>query len=206
MENSLPLLEELQKKDEDAKIISSNVFGTVIETGLDIGYSLEEEEEEDFTIVIETPSIPVRIIRHVFVINISIAFLYALFGMVPYSLMVDASIIVPVTLFITSTIASIVCGVFMYRYSDHRVASISLFTMWVCSTFVMVCSLSASLKSLAPFQACSIFFIQCIVGLLYCLLAGKDQVEPWWAAGIMMTGGLCIWALGLYSFVKEQDW
>jgi hypothetical protein len=78
--------------------------------------------------------------------------------------------------------------------------------MWIMITFYVTCSLAAALKSFAPFQACTMFFMQCIVGLLYCLYAGKDNVNPWWAAALMMCASVCVWAMGLYSFIREQDW
>lgn len=206
MENSQtsPLLEDLTKKDEDLKVVSEGVFGTIVETHLDFGYDLTPEEPEE--IVIETLSIPVRIVRHVFVINVSIAFLYALFGMVPYSLMEEGPRIVAYTLLGSSIVLSVLCAALMYFYRDHRVAGVSLFAMWVFITFFVVCSLAATLHSFAPFQACTIFFIQCTAGLLYCLYAGKDQVSPYWAAMIMMGSGLAVWALGLYAFINQQDW
>ncbi len=204
MENSTPLLDELVKKDEDLRVVESGIFGSIIETHLDVGYDLEQEE-----VPMEEPiqlSIPVRIVRHVLVINIAIAFLYTVFGLVPYSLLEKAPRVVPWTLFGASLASCLVCGFFMHRYRKHPVAGISLYVMWILITFVVVSSFAAALKSMAPFQGCTIFFMQCIVALLYCLYAGKDNVNPWWAAGLMLFAGLCVWAVGLYCFLHEQDW
>lgn len=204
MENSQPLLDDLAKKDEDMRVIESGVMGTVIETTLDIGYDLTPEEPEE--IVIETLSIPVRIVRHVFVINVGIAFLYALFGLVPYTLLLEVPKVVPYTLLGVSSLMCVVCLLLMHIFREKKAAGTALLSMWICITFLVMCSLAASLDSFAPFQACTIFFIQGIVGLIYCLFAGKDRVNPWWAALIMMVAGLVIWAIGLYSFIREQDW
>lgn len=202
MENSVPLLDDLVKKDEDLRVVQSGYFGSIIETHLDIGYDLEEEEPEEPLQI----SIPVRIVRHVLVINISIAFLYSVFGLVPYSLLERAPRAVPWALFGVSLASTLVCGFLMHRHRKHRVAAISLYVMWILITFVTVSSFAAALQNLAPFQGCTIFFIQCIVALLYCLYAGKDNVNPWWAAGLMLFAGLCVWAIGLYCFLNEQDW
>jgi hypothetical protein len=205
-EKSVPLLDELTKKDEDLVVIENSFLGTIIETHLDVGYDMDDDEEEE-PLTLEILSIPMRIIRHVLIINIAIAFLYTVFGLVPYGLLQEAPRFVPWVLFAVSSVSSIACATLMHRYRRKQWAlALSLYVMWVLITFVVVCTLAASLRSFAPFQACTMFFMQCIVGLLYCLYAGKDNVNAWWAAGLMMFAGLCVWSMGLYSFVREQDW
>lgn len=188
-------LDPLLKKDEDLQIIEHGEYSAVVESRL-----FEEEQtrpdepaggEEVYL------AVPTRIIRHVFMLHVAIVFFYAIFGMVPAHLLPhQASWALLITSLVTSTILIIVL---LYRI--HVV----VFCMLLLSNFAILTSLAGVLRSMAPFQACSLIFVEYIAGFVFCLFMDKT-IDPLGAALVMMVSGLGVWALGLYSFIQEQDW
>lgn len=198
MDNN-PLLNEIQKKDPDAEIIETTEDGYIIKTTLDIGVEIEEPETIQFPRI----SIHVRIVRHMFVCHALVSFAFSIYGIVPlYLLLTDY--IISLSLFISSLTMSVILYILMYALSDKKWALPS-YIIWVFNEFVVICSLAGMLQSLAPFQACVIFFIESISMILLGFCFAKE-VNVYYSIFTMVTSGIIVWTIGLVAFIREQDW
>ena len=92
----------------------------------------------------------------------------------------------------------------MYLLSDKKWALPS-YIIWVFNEFVVICSLAGMLQSLAPFQACVIFFIESISMILLGFCFAKE-VNVYYSIFTMVTSGIIVWTIGLVAFIREQDW
>lgn len=197
------LLSSLGKKDSDLKVVSSGPLGVVVETELDVGFALaEDDDDEDFFEPIHL-SVPARIVRHVLTINMGISFFFVVFGLVPFAVLTNP--IAAITLTASAGALVVGWGIGMHMLRAHETFAMPAFVMWILVVFVFVFSLAALLQSMAPFQACVIVFIQSCAALQYCLYVNRE-IDHWTCAGIMMVVGLLVWILGLVAFIEEQDW
>jgi hypothetical protein len=194
-----PLLNEIQKKDTDAEIIETTDDGYIIKTTLNIGVEIEEPETIQFPRI----SIHVRIVRHMFVCHALVSFAFSIYGIVPlYLLLTDY--IISLSLFISSLVMSLILYILMYALSDKKWALPS-YIIWIFNEFVVICSLAGMLQSLAPFQACVIFFIESISMILLGFCFAKE-VNVYYSIFTMVTSGIIVWTIGLVAFIREQDW
>jgi hypothetical protein len=188
-----PLLEELGKKDDDLKVLEQGTTSAVVSTSLDIGDDLTEEEHKNPYL-----SVPVQIVRHVFTIICFINLIFSMFGMVPYYIMTLGPPTIPITLLTCSGLTSAVFFTLMYAYT-----SVPWFIMFQISFFMVICSVSALINSVALFQAYAILFVETVYALLFSLTDNK-HVQPWRSTLVMMISGLFVWLCGLYAF--RQNW
>ncbi len=200
-----PLLSSLRKKDSDLEVIELSNDGAVVRTILEIGDILQEPEDQRFNQASLPPSINVntQIVRHLFTHHAFLSFMIPSFGIVPFYLLKDHWSI-SLELFALSFFSSIVLYVTMYLVRDDDWASYA-FCMWMFNNYILICSLSAVLHSIAPFQACFILFINSlmiiIIGLWF-----ERLIDPWWISLFLVIGGAIVWGTGIYAFIKEQDW
>jgi hypothetical protein len=193
------LLDEIQKKDSDAKIISQDESGILIETTLDIG----EEEEEPETIEFPKIATNIRITRHMFICHALISFGISLYGLVFLQLLLK-DYIASLSLLIASLSMSVIFYLLMYFLVNTKWGQ-PAFIMWTFNAFIVISSLAGTLKSLAPFQGCIIFFIESISIILLGFYYTKE-VHVYYAIGLMSLTGIMGWGMGIYAFLEEQDW
>ncbi len=193
-----PLL--IGKKDSDLE------DGVIVRTLLEIGQVLGEEEDQRFFDPVTLPpsiNVNTQIVRHMFTYHALISFMIPSFGIVPFYLLKD-HFIISLDLLALSGTAGIILYITMYLVRDTDWASFAL-CMWLFNGYMLMCSLSAILHSIAPFQACFIFFINSltviIIGLWF-----ERLIDPWWISLFLILGGAVVWGTGIYAFIKEQDW
>jgi len=195
-----PLLDSIQKKDDDAIVLESNASNVVVKTVLDVGTPIDEEQEEEPQIKL---SVPVQVIRYLFMIKASLWFSLGVFGIVPAQLLTIPT--VSLTLFICAIVTAFIISVALYfvkRYPDIMLTGLALFALCL---YTIVFTSAAYFRNIAPFQACIILFLQCVAILVYSLYDTK-QLNIWWAGLIMMICGSIIWTIGLVAFIENQDW
>lgn len=204
MDSNQPLLDRIQKKDDDAEILESTSTNIVVKTTLDIGTKVFEEEEEEEEEMILNHSVPVQVVRYLFMIQASIWFCLGVFGIVPAQLLKPVPD-VSLALFICAIVTAFILLVTLYfvkKYKDLVLTALILF--YLCIYTILFTS-SAFFENIAPFQACTILFLQCISILVYSLYVTK-KMNVWWTGLIMVLCGSIIWTIGLVAFIAKQDW
>jgi hypothetical protein len=84
---------------------------------------------------------------------------------------------------------------------------LGLLASFVVCLFTSFFSLAALLRSIGPFQGALIMFTESTILLVYCSESpNRKRLDPFVSFLIMMSGGVCVWAIGFIAFVKEQDW
>jgi hypothetical protein len=205
-----PLLDDLLKKDPDLQVINDDPENFIVRTTVDVGTVEEEEEEEEEEdegekrLVFPRIAINIRVVRYMFGIHALTSFLIVIFGIVPYYLMLPYGI-VSKTLLIASACTTVLFYIGMHLVRNNERWNIPFFVMWIFNQFALVCSLSSTLGVLAPFQAYLMFFVESISVMLlgFCF---EKRVDPWWAGFVMAISGAGVWGIGIYAFIKDQDW
>lgn len=160
------------------------------------------DDDTEETFVIEDSSVVVRIIRNLFISNSAYCFVICIWGIIPYYLMrFDASQLVIIILSIVVSILFTVTYVSLFFWPEEPIPLI----VWMFFLFMLINVLAAALKSLSPFQAVGICFAQQLGVLSYCFLA-KRTLTVVWTIIVTFIPALATWLLGLYVFLKEQDW
>jgi len=201
-----PLLDdEIRKKDEDAKIISSSmIHGTLIRTTANIGSEVEEEEETQRD-MFHTVPINIRIVRHVFVVNATIVFFFIMFGIVPHHLLYDTSLTIKSIILGCSSGLGFVAFAVMYAFREEPHVALIFCSVWIVNAYIITICLGVMMHTLIFFQACLIMFIQQLSILSYSLYS-KKKILPTPSVLIMLSSGMLVWGWNIYAFLKEQDW
>ena len=198
-----PLLNEIQKKDSDAYIVSETGSTITIQTTLEIGVEEEVELESSNSTSFPKIAINIKIIRHLFTVHALIMFGISIYGLVFMHLLLK-DYIASLSLLIASLCMSVIFYLLMYLFSDIKWGFPS-FIMWTFNEFIVISSLAGTLHSLAPFQGTIIFFLESISMILLGFYYTKE-VDVTFAIVLMSLTGLFGWGIGIYAFLKEQDW
>jgi hypothetical protein len=191
----------LQKKDDNLQIIEQSDSGFVVMTSL---VDPVEPIPPDPPMESVPPSVNIQIARHYFAAHAFILFFIPLFGIVPFYLLVELPFIVSTTLTCCSFVFGIIIRAVIYHIYDSW-ALMPTFLLMVFNNFIFIVSLSAFASSFAPLQGCTILFVECVAVILMGFLF-KKKIDPIWSALVMMLSGLIVWSVGLYAFIREQDW
>ncbi len=196
------LLTSLQKQDDDLQVLENTEHGFIVLTSLNIGIPVEDEKE------ILPQSINIQITRHYFASSALIFFFIPVFGLVPFYLLIKFPLIVSMTLLIASFAFLILLHGILYSLGDESWALFPMFLLSVFNNYIFVVSLAGFGSTFAPFQGCSILFIECTSVILVALIIGRTTktMDTIWCTLVMMLSGLLVWGVGLYAFIKEQDW
>ena len=194
------LLTGLQKKDTDLQVLENTPDNLIVLTSLNIGEEIVEELPPIFPPI----SVPIEIVRQLFVSHALITFLIPILGIVPFYLLIMSPFIVSTTLIFSSGGFLVLLYIVMYLLREST-WGLPTYLIWMFNNYIVLVALSGIISSFAPFQGCSILFIESISIILLGFLF-KKEIDPLWAILIMMIAGLIIWGVGLYAFIKEQDW
>ena len=200
MDPNQPLLDGIQKKDEDAEILESTRSNIVVKTTLNIGTPQQEEEEIEQVRL----SVPVQVIQYLFMIKAALWFSLGVFGIVPAQLLTGAQD-VALALFICAIVTAFIVLVALYFVKKYRDILLTGLALLALCLYTIVFTCAAYFQDIAPFQACTILFLQCISILVYSLYSSK-YMNIWWISLIMMLCGCVVWTIGLVAFVSSQDW
>lgn len=204
------LLQSLAKKDDDLEIVQQTFFTTTLKTTVPSlatqGAGGEGgEEEDDFPP--QQQSVPVRVIRYLFIMLALMWFGVGIFGIVPAQILLKYAPYptISLTLFVASSAVGtcLLGGLFITRKSTEMVYT--CFVVMVCCLFTALFSAAAFFHTLGPFQGSTILFLECVTVLVYCLYT-KKELDGWFVAVCMSCVGVCVWLCGLVAFVREQDW
>jgi len=112
------------------------------------------------------------------------------------------------TLAISSFAFVILLHLILYTLSKESWALFPTYLLTIFNNYVFIVSLASFGSTFAPFQGCSILFIECTSIIIVALVIGRTskRLDPIWCTLTMMLSGLLIWSVGLYAFIKEQDW
>lgn len=198
----MDLVEELQKKDEDLKIVHESIFGVTVETQCDIHPIESTVVEQRFY------GVTLRIIRHLFLVNTALWFFIGIFGIVPAHLLLKkGSFVVIISLFSISLGLGVIINILLFFARKHHEFIIVLFGCFILCLTTVFFSLTALLQSIGPLQGCMIMFTESVLILLYCIHStNRRKLDPHISFLIMMCGGVCVWGIGFIAFIKEQDW
>lgn len=196
------LLTSLRKQDDDFQLLSNGPDGAVFMTSLDIGEPLNPPPPPPALIDTSIVSINIQIARHFFAAHALFFFFIPLFGIVPFYQLVKLPLIVSITLVIASGVFVVILHAILYSQIWALYPS---FILTVFNNYIFVVSLAAVGSTFAPFQGCSIMFIECTSAILLGFVF-KKTIDPIWATLIMMLCGLAVWSVGLYAFINEHDW
>jgi hypothetical protein len=213
----------LIKKDEDAIIkaideatgtfivnttVNMEDAGMVTRSGPQltdlIDDSLLERESKRRLVPIE-----IRIVRFVFAIQMMTALFVATIGYIMfYILNYDESHKVAKYTFIGTSvfvIAEYVTLVLTREMADYIIVPTLLFFIF---TIALWCgALSSMIHNIVPLQACASVMMQSCAVFAYSLDGkGRENMDPYYAAGYMLIGHLVAWFVGLLVFVRESDW
>lgn len=210
------LIEELQKKDSDLRVIEDNQMdGYVqVETSIDFGGADPLDTASDPFYVDENlikneltgqqKDVFVRILRVMFMANALLSFFIAT-GFIPYQfLVVDEARIVSIVVFVITAIISTVLYVALTLLVNHRHA-LALFVLWVFPCYTAIISFAAIIRDIAPLQLFTITALQSCSVILYTVVSPRI-VEAWKSFYIMLIVGLMGWCVGLLAFISQQDW
>lgn len=200
------LLTSLDKKDDDLRVIENSEYGIVIETSLNVGEMVESDdskESSDSTAAAPT-SVNIQISRHFFAVNALICLMIPLFGIVPFYLLNGLPLLVAFILAAISFITAIILHLALYWHTDQWTMYPTLI-LTIFNNYILIVALSAAGSTFAPFQGCSILFIECTSAILLGFTFSKT-IDPIWCTLVMMSTGLLMWSVGLYAFIREQDW
>jgi hypothetical protein len=197
-----PLLNDLAKKDDDLKVISSTRFETVVETSLNIGTPIQQEEPET-GLQKKNMGVVLQVIRHLFMTTTIISLFFAVFGIVPYFLLVKQPVI-SLPLFVTSLIILVELNVATFWFRDHHYKELptTLLILQIFCGFSFVVSLSSYLKTMALLNGSIIIFVESLSVLIYNIFSVKN-VNPYWAGFIMLCVGFPVWIVGM---LKQQEY
>lgn len=206
-------LENLLKKDPDLGIRydPDDPGITIIESDLpdldfliegeltpvddDYGLTLFEKEENQVMM-----NVYVRIIQIIFLVNVVVAFTIILLGVVPYMLIINipknAGMYILIGLCVTSMIFY-----FLMAYFKSK----PWIAIWVLLVALTLGAASAVIDDVAPLQAVTIIFAQSISMVVYTSIS-RRKIKVWLSIFLMIFAGICVWLIGIYSFVKQQDW
>lgn len=200
-ENMEDFKEEFLKKDEDAQFSNETDHSITVTSKL-----LEDEIEK----AIENPkkrptAIPVRILRHIFVVNTIFAWLTVLGGILPYYFF-RTDVSVPALGWLLGVVALfLLCAFVLMALVKDMFYTVPIIGIWMALTFMFVTTLAAIMRSLAPFQAVFIVFSQSFAMVIYSYVS-RRYMDSIWGAGFMAGAGLLGWLCGLYIFINENDW
>jgi hypothetical protein len=195
------LLNGLLKKDEDLTVIYGSEDTLVVESEIFAQPESPIEPERPTELPM---SVRVRVIRVIACVNVICSLLIMIGGIIPYYLLKKDSIPELWWLFGTLTCISIILYVLMYVIKD-QFFSVPIAGVWMFLVFMIVNTLAAIMRNLAPFQAIAIIFAQNTALLVYCFLSRRN-VDIVWAAGFMGCAGFVAWLCGLYIFIQDNDW
>lgn len=195
-QTSSSFLQGLYKKDPDLTVVEDNALVTVVESEI---YDVEE--------IKMTPTEPqmtphVKIIRHVFAYLLLYCTIATIWGIIPYHLLrMDAPVYVSWIIFGVSGFFLALSYGFLFLTDD---SALNLF-VFLFFLFMMANASAALLRSLAPFQAIVIVWMQCAAVQVYCFFS-KRHLDPIWAGAYMAGASLVGWLAGIYIFMRERDW
>lgn len=206
------LLKGLVKKDPDLQVIEHSEDHLVIESALmetpPVG-TMAAEPVEVPLLAHETKGplvqIPVQIVRIIHIVNALYTVLMTCWGLlIALAFEYDVSRIGLIVGFSMFTTLSMIAYVVMYFIRDpfYCVPAIAL---WMFLLFMALNTLSALMHNMAVFQAIAIILCQSLSILVYCAQSPRG-LKLLWAFGIMCGAGMIPWLLGLYAFIKNNDW
>lgn len=161
-----------------------------------------DNNEEDENFVIEDSSVTVQIIRFLFIANSAFCFVVCIWGIIPYYLLrFDAPQLALIIILAVTLVFFTLTYVLLFFYYEQPI----LLIVWMFFLFMLINVAAALLRSLSPFQAVAICFVQQLGVLGYCFFA-KRTLTVIWTLVVTFIPALSMWLLGLYVFLKEQDW
>ena len=194
--------EEFLKKDEDATFSDETEHSIMVTSKLldEIDEAIEPSQADK-----RIAAVPVRITRHIFVVNVIFAWLIVMGGIVPYYFF-RKDVPTPALGWLLAAVwFSCVLAFFLMVIVKDHFYTVPIIGLWMALLFMVVTTLAAIMRSLAPFQAVFIIFMESMAMVIYSF-ASKRYMDPVWAAGFMSAGGLIGWLCGLYIFINENDW
>jgi hypothetical protein len=197
------LIYDLQKKDDDLKVLEESLLGVTVETSLVV-----QVEEQVPRPPPPEMGVTIRVIRHLFLVNAVLWFCVGIFGIVPtHILLKKTSFVVPLSLFCTSTGLAVLLNILIFCFRNYHDLVLGLLGSFMLCLFTAFFSLAALLHSLGPFQGALIMFTESVLILMYCSESpNRKRLDPYISFLIMLSGGICVWVIGFIAFVKEQDW
>lgn len=195
--------EEFLKKDDDATFSDETEHSILVTSKLleDIDEAIVDKKPQDT----RPTAVPVRIARHIFVVNSLFTWLIVLGGILPYYFF-RKDVPTPALGWLLGGIClcCIIAFTLMVIVKDHFY-TVPIIGLWMAFIFMFVTTLAAIMRSLAPFQAVFIIFMESVAMICYSF-ASKRYMDPIWSGGFMAAGGLLGWLCGLYIFINENDW
>jgi hypothetical protein len=162
----------------------------------------DDNNEEDENFVIEDSSVTVQIIRFLFIANTAFCFVVCIWGIIPYYLLrFDAPQLALIIILVITLVFFVLTYGLLFYYCEQPI----LLIVWMFFLFMLINVMAAILRSLSPFQAVAICFVQQLGVLGYCFVA-KRSLTVIWTIVVTLIPALCMWLLGLYAFLQEQDW
>lgn len=201
------LLDELNKKDDDLKVLENNQKEGYVVVESSIDFSTEDSINDD---LMENDSndihmdVFVRIIRYMFFVTGLISGFVST-GCIPfYFLVKDETQIVSIIIFILTSIVSTVFYILMTVFVEHRHALV-FFVLWIFPYYSAVFSFAAIIENIAPLQFAMICCMQSCSIIVYSIVSPR-MIDVWKSFYIMVSVGVLGWILGLFAFITEQDW
>lgn len=199
-----PLIDALTKKHDDINEIIITETEIIVNTSND---QIEQEQEQNSNNELNQPlksySVPLQIVRNMFMIKAALWFCLGVFGIVPAQLVTLPQ--VALALFISSIVTLTILLIAMYLVKKYKDLLLTFLLLGSLCLYTVIFASASYFQDIAPFQACTILFIQCISVLVYGLFVSK-HVDGLWVGLIMILVGVTIWAVGLVAFIKQQDW
>lgn len=210
------LLTGLMKKDPDLQVLEHSEDHLVIESVVmdtpPVGtqqVNVPKDHDETPLLVNETKGpivqIPVQIVRFIHIVNALYTVLMTSWGLlIALAFEYDVSRIGLIVGFSVFSSLSFITYVAMYFIRDpfYCVPTIGV---WMFLLFMALNTLSALMHNMAVFQAIAIILCQSLSILVYCARYPRG-LKLLWAFGIMCGAGMIPWLLGLYAFIKNNDW
>lgn len=204
-------LDELTKKDEDAELVEYDNFtgSMIVSTRLNIGEEIDIEGEIDRALQEVSQGEPhidvlVQLIRLIFLINAAVAFEITIVGFLPEELM-QYALTRKINAYILGNSAFLSCVLYfvMIVYREHQYA-IFILVSWLGSVFCLCVSLSALIEDIIIMQFTACVALQSVSVIAYSFY-NRTEIDAWKSFYIMITVGISVWLLNIYSFVIDSS-
>jgi hypothetical protein len=209
MSNIQKLLYETSKKDEDARLVQQgeNLF---LETTAPPDSNIEEEEEPKVSMMEESAlavmvdmrvlSIYYMFLMHHFVVLMILMLSFPLY----YFTITQTTVIVSLLVVSCVLFCVLYCLMIFFRRRYMQLAIACLVCWALCGT-VIVGMTSNLLQNTAPIQFVAMLWAETIAVMVYCKLSPRMVLFKT-AAFYMTLAALCVWAIGIPSFIVQGDW
>ena len=197
----------IKKKDEDAVVVEIDHENDLVT--IDSTFQIESDEiyeVQEPTLMLEDEmdapmtNVIVQIVYALFLTNAVVAFIAITLGIAPYLLLKTVSYQNALYILYGLLATNVVIYFIMVWLKSKPVIVI-----WVVSLSMLLGAIGAIINDFAPLQIATIVFMQSISIVLYTLISPK-KIKTWVSMVIMMFIGVATWSLGLYAFIKQQDW